>query len=742
MAFPASIIFSLAALAQGSVSSINCGIKITLSADAPITEGKLCIPQCKRSVSSEGYQNDAGAPLPCENTITITATIENVGYPGTIPTNIFTWLINGDPEINDNGGIELVGVPSAFVVGTGGIITSSVTIKSRASNWNWTPGTVALKFAAPPVPIYCPGQNEPISTCPGCSGVSPLLIVYKEGVMDPEPGEPFVIIGPQCVKAGERYLYAVINRFTKREPSFGDGYKWNVRRDGVADEPLPNSMSYIDHLYQKNIDLDKSSIWIEVLPAFTGGDLKVVAGTGNNCNANVYSMTLKMVPNDFKILMVGSGGTELAEPIEGSVCRYMDDQTSMTFKVVPADAAKPLPTGKRFSISFLPNNGFNPAPPPFEVDAEEEFTITPATAFTCPNGYAGSLSAKMVFDCPVPNSSKSAGFAIKRKFRDHFIYTIPEANRVCIDNVGEAYNFYIDGVSCNAGISWNQVPKKGWYDHEPQPTLVGGAAWGGHIAFPPPDPATIMGSTYQIKAKDGCDNEITYAKPVIVSTNSLEVELELTEPEVNGTKCPIITAKILNLPKECCTERFEFVWTHQKGDIGFCKGENPSGCGVNKVAIIKSGWVALTVKTCKSNPCETCLKSERFTVQIPSTPQWLEYLQGCYEDGWCPEPTKVCFEETDPIESPQPARPILGNNLRPSGITILPNPAGKQFTVNLLEAVEEAEFQIIDIFGKVIKSGKVNGKSFEVKSSRLPKGNYTLKIIGNSTVWSEKLIIE
>ena len=113
MAFQATIIFSLAALAQGtgSVSSTNFGIRITITSSVNVTNGRACIPQCTRA-NVPGYNNDGGAPDAC-GAIDFTATIENISFPGTVAQFQqiqYNWMVNGSGSGSGNGGIEAVPV--------------------------------------------------------------------------------------------------------------------------------------------------------------------------------------------------------------------------------------------------------------------------------------------------------------------------------------------------------------------------------------------------------------------------------------------------------------------------------------------------------------------------------------------------------------------------------------------------------------------------------------------------------
>jgi hypothetical protein len=269
----------------------NGGIKITISASVAITDGKVCIPQCLRDPQT-GYNNDAGDAQTCNNTITLTAVIENTGFPGALSSVSYNWLVNGSGSGTGNGGIEPVGSPTAVipVPGDPSKLTTSITVKSKASNWNWTPGSVGFSYQVPPVPIFCPDDPiNPISTCPGFSGAGPTLIVYKDGTYPPVEGTDEVIMGPKCVKIGDIVSFTVYPRFTWVPTAFPDSYQWNVNETNSS-STFPFGLSWLPGLKVLYWSGDRSSVTVLVEQNFAGGNLNVVAGTANSCNDDIYTL--------------------------------------------------------------------------------------------------------------------------------------------------------------------------------------------------------------------------------------------------------------------------------------------------------------------------------------------------------------------------------------------------------------------------------------------------------------------
>lgn len=73
---------------------------------------------------------------------------------------------------------------------------------------------------------------------------------------------------------------------------------------------------------------------------------------------------------------------------------------------------------------------------------------------------------------------------------------------------------------------------------------------------------------------------------------------------------------------------------------------------------------------------------------------------------------------------------------------ILPNPSKGEFIVNLVSAVSNAKYSIVDIQGKVVESGLFpDGSAMSIRT-HLPTGFYTLQIESDNGNFAQKLILE
>jgi hypothetical protein len=375
-------------------------------------------------------------------------------------------------------------------------------------------------------------------------------------------------------------------------------------------------------------------------------------------------------------------------------------------------------------------------------------TLANFSTFTnsdCPRGYAGSVSASITTNCPAPLTKHSANFPIGRSFTDQVIITDPDAAQLCIDDLGERYDFFINNISCGANIAWTPPPL-GWYAHSPmaEPQVSPpGASWSGHVAVP----SAINGLSQVLTASDGCGHTLT-SNPLVVSWTDLDVLLELIPFASGYTKCPEFTAQLVNLPEGCCSDMFEFIWTHSHGDEAFCERRNPSGCGQNRISVLEPGLISLTVKSCAENPCKTCVRSDRYTWLIRDNSESSEWFAKCREgDAHCPKITRQCEplvvlgEETH--SSNKNARSAVAPE-KPNeiGLQVVPNPAGKSFTIQLDQPVENAEYQLQDLYGKSVLSGKISGSTSQVRVSKLSRGTYILKVSTEKGIYSKSVILE
>ncbi len=724
----------------GSVSGSNCGIKITLTSSVNITDGKVCIPQCTRQIQP-GYNNDGGALVECNNTITITAVIENVGFPGNINAVNYTWLVNGGGSGTGNGGIEQVGnaTPVTPVAGTNPVkLTTQIVVRSKASNWNWTPGSVGLSFTATPVPIFCPGNPNPVSTCPGCSGGSPTLVVYKDGTYPPVEGTQEVIMGPRCVKIGDIVSYTVYPRYTWVQTAFPDSYQWNVNETNT-NQAFPFGLQWLEGLRVLYWSGDRSSVTVLVEPNFVGGNLEINAGTANNCNHEIYRLAIGLNPTKFKLVATSINGVTQSPPVS-AICLPMDASVHTFDLEIVSDEnlpnGQPRPLGNLdFTWEAILNDAF------IRVDnGNDNIRATYKTVVddACPRGSAGSINVRTTTNCPAPNTPYSASIPINRSFTDQVITTVPEQSPICIDDIGTRYDFFVNNLSCGASVSWTP-PGDGWYAHVPKAEApTNGSVWSGHVAIPP----LINGEPMVVKASDACGNAIV-SQPIVVSWDNLEIELELL-PGTGQTRCPELRASIINLPDGCCADNFEFIWSHSRGDDAFCERKNPSGCGQNQVAVWEPGLVSLWVKTCRDKPCNRCIRSDRYTIRIPNTPQMKELLEICRKSSECPKNFVQC-KPYDPGTNPeqeQKEEPQFNRSAPSSGFFIVPNPAKNEIVMNLSEIIENGRFSIMDSYGKVMASGEVKGNTIKVRTKDFARGQYSVKIVSEKSVWVETLILE
>ena len=75
-------------------------------------------------------------------------------------------------------------------------------------------------------------------------------------------------------------------------------------------------------------------------------------------------------------------------------------------------------------------------------------------------------------------------------------------------------------------------------------------------------------------------------------------------------------------------------------------------------------------------------------------------------------------------------------------ITLAPNPAKFVINVNITNASEPVQLQIIDVSGKVVKSQLLTAASNRVEIAGLAKGLYLVRMKGTKETYTEKLVIE
>jgi hypothetical protein len=76
-------------------------------------------------------------------------------------------------------------------------------------------------------------------------------------------------------------------------------------------------------------------------------------------------------------------------------------------------------------------------------------------------------------------------------------------------------------------------------------------------------------------------------------------------------------------------------------------------------------------------------------------------------------------------------------------VAVYPNPFSTVLTVDLAQPVQNADIEIFDIQGKLLRSAKTSGQSISITRDGLHPGLYLLKISENNVlVWTQKIVIE
>ncbi len=81
------------------------------------------------------------------------------------------------------------------------------------------------------------------------------------------------------------------------------------------------------------------------------------------------------------------------------------------------------------------------------------------------------------------------------------------------------------------------------------------------------------------------------------------------------------------------------------------------------------------------------------------------------------------------------------NNFIQENILIFPNPASDQFQIKLpVELTGECE--LMNLYGQVIHTEKINSSLLNIKTNHLPSGTYTVMIKSENSVFTQKIIVQ
>ena len=73
---------------------------------------------------------------------------------------------------------------------------------------------------------------------------------------------------------------------------------------------------------------------------------------------------------------------------------------------------------------------------------------------------------------------------------------------------------------------------------------------------------------------------------------------------------------------------------------------------------------------------------------------------------------------------------------------VIPNPANEKILITISEEpTSSIQYQIYDLFGKMLKIGKIDGMQTEVNLSDLSEGAYFVMLRNRTQKWVQKVII-
>lgn len=83
------------------------------------------------------------------------------------------------------------------------------------------------------------------------------------------------------------------------------------------------------------------------------------------------------------------------------------------------------------------------------------------------------------------------------------------------------------------------------------------------------------------------------------------------------------------------------------------------------------------------------------------------------------------------------------NDYNENSYSVFPNPAKNSLNIKANQFVETSKYQITNMLGQVIKTGKLNALNNNIDVSDISKGNYILTILseGNKSIYSKKIVL-
>ena len=84
---------------------------------------------------------------------------------------------------------------------------------------------------------------------------------------------------------------------------------------------------------------------------------------------------------------------------------------------------------------------------------------------------------------------------------------------------------------------------------------------------------------------------------------------------------------------------------------------------------------------------------------------------------------------------------ISVNDLEAKNITVRPNPATNNFTVEL-DNDSQAQVQLFNLVGQVVYNAQTNNQTVNVNISNLNSGVYMLKVTQNGRIYTSKVLVQ
>ena len=84
---------------------------------------------------------------------------------------------------------------------------------------------------------------------------------------------------------------------------------------------------------------------------------------------------------------------------------------------------------------------------------------------------------------------------------------------------------------------------------------------------------------------------------------------------------------------------------------------------------------------------------------------------------------------------------VITNPITNMPVRVYPNPANGIVNIVTTGDFSQASIRLLDVTGRILRTGKMNGSQHPIETKNLPDGTYLVQAISNHNIFSQKIVV-